>query len=130
SIGSNDLIQYALAVDRVNEKIAYLYEPTHPAILKLIKQVVDNGHARGKWVGCCGEMAGDAAIAILLVGLEVDEISTSPFVLPKVKKAVRAVTFKEAKDIAHQALKFHTGIEVREFLNARVRTISKDLIEE
>ena len=130
SIGSNDLIQYALAVDRGNEKIAYLYEPTHPAILKLIKQVVENGHKQKRWVGCCGEMAGDAAIAILLVGLEVDEISTSAFVLPKVKKAIRSVTFKEAKAIAAQALEFTTGAEVREFINTKVRNISKDLVEE
>ncbi len=130
SIGSNDLIQYALAVDRVNEKIAYLYEPTHPAILKLIRQVVENGHARGRWVGCCGEMAGDTAIAILLVGFEIDEISASPFVLPKVKKAIRSVSFKQAKEITQKALQFQTGLEVREFLNARLRSISKDLVEE
>ena len=130
SIGTNDLIQYALAVDRVNEKIAYLYEPTHPAILHLIKQVVESGHRRGKWVGSCGEMSGDPAIAILLIGLEIDEISTSPIVLPKVKKVVRAVTFKEAKEIAARALEFHTGAEVRMFLDAGLRRISRDLIEE
>jgi phosphotransferase system enzyme I (PtsI) len=130
SIGTNDLIQYALAVDRVNEKIAYLYEPTHPAILKLIQQVVQNGHAKGRWVGCCGEMAGDSAVAVLLVGLEIDEISTSPFVLPKVKKAIRSVSFKEAKEIALRAVEFHTGVEVRDFINSKLRAISKDLVEE
>jgi len=130
SIGSNDLIQYALAVDRVNEKIAYLYEPTHPAILKLIKQVVENGHAQGRWVGCCGEMVGDTAIAILLVGLEIDEISMSPFVLPKVKKAIRSVSFKQAKEIAQEAIQFPTGLEVRQFLVSRLKAISKDIVEE
>ncbi len=130
SIGSNDLIQYALAVDRVNEKIAYLYEPTHPAILKLIKQVVENGHRLKRWVGCCGEMSGDPAIVMLLVGLEIDEISTSPFVLPKIKKTIRAMSFKEARVMARKAMEFTSGIEIREFLNVKLRAISKDLIEE
>ena len=130
SIGSNDLIQYALAVDRVNEKIAYLYEPTHPAILKLIHQVVVNGHRQKKWVGCCGEMSGDPAIAILLLGLEVDEISTSPVVLPTVKQAIRSVSFKAAKKIAQQALGFHTGLEVRQFIDSEMKRITKGLIEE
>ncbi len=130
SIGTNDLIQYALAVDRVNEKIAYLYEPTHPAILKLIKQIVENGHRLKRWVGSCGEMSGDPAIAILLLGLEIDEISTSPFVLPNVKKAVRSVSFKQAKAIADRALQFPSGEEVQQFINAEVRKISKDLLEE
>ncbi len=130
SIGTNDLIQYALAVDRVNEKIAYLYEPTHPAILQLIKMVVENGHKHKRWVGSCGEMSGDPGIAILLVGLGIDEISTSPFVLPKVKQAIRAVSRKQAKMIADKALQFETGVEVRQFLNAELAKISKDLVEE
>lgn len=129
SIGTNDLIQYALAVDRVNEKIAYLYEPTHPAILKLIKQVVENGHRAKRWIGSCGEMSGDPAIAILLVGLEVDEISTSPFVIPKIKKVIRSLNFKEAKKIAHRALEFSTGSEVLEYLTAKLRAIAGDLVE-
>lgn len=124
SIGTNDLIQYALAVDRVNEKIAYLYEPTHPAILQLIRQVVENGHKLGKWVGSCGEMSGDPGIAVLLVGLEVDEISTSPVVLPKVKQAIRSISFKDAKAIAQKALKFETGVEVRQFLDQELRRLS------
>lgn len=130
SIGSNDLIQYALAVDRVNEKIAYLYEPTHPAILKLFKQIIDNGHQQKRWVGCCGEMSSDPAIVILLVGLGIDELSTSPFVLPKVKKAIRAVSFKKAKEIAQQALTFDTGKEVRNFLTKELKALAKDLVED
>ncbi len=130
SIGTNDLIQYALAIDRVNEKIAYLYEPTHPAILKLIRQVVENGHKHKRWVGSCGEMSGDPAIAILLVGLEIDEISTSPIVLPKVKKAIRSVSFKKAREIAHRALEFRTGIEVRQYIDKELGRVAKELIED
>jgi phosphotransferase system enzyme I (PtsI) len=130
SIGTNDLIQYTLAVDRVNEKIAYLYEPTHPAILELIRMVVANAHKHKKWVGTCGEMSGDPAIAVLLLGLDIDEISTSPFVVPKVKRAIRAVSFKDAQAIAFQALKFHTGDEVRKFIDGELNRIAKDLLME
>ncbi len=130
SIGTNDLIQYSLAVDRVNEKIAYLYEPTHPAILKLIKQVVENGHKKKRWIGSCGEMSGDPAIAILLVGLEIDEISTSPVVLPKVKKAIRAVSFEDAKKIAKKALEFPTGFEVRRYIDEQLKRIAPELVDE
>ncbi len=130
SIGTNDLIQYALAVDRVNEKIAYLYEPTHPAILKLIRLVIENGHRQKIWVGSCGEMSGDPAIAVLLMGLGIDEMSTSPFVLPKVKKAIRLVPFKLAKEVAQRALQFSTGKEVDRFLRQKLHWILKCLEEE
>ncbi len=128
SIGTNDLIQYTLAVDRVNEKIAYLYEPTHPAILQLIRQVVKNGHDHKRWIGSCGEMSGDPAVAVLLVGLDVDEISVSPFVLPKVKRAIRAVTFKDARMIAERALQFETGAEVKAYINSELARIAPDLV--
>ncbi len=129
SIGSNDLIQYSLAVDRVNEKIAYLYEPTHPAILRLIRQIIENGHRYRRWVGCCGEMASDVAITILLVGLGIDEVSISPFVLPKVKKAIRSVSYKQAAEIARRALEFQTGKEVRTYIDEELRNINKDLLD-
>ena len=130
SIGTNDLIQYCLAVDRVNEKIAYLYEPPHPAILRLIKQTVENGHRHGKWVGICGEMSADPAIVILLAGLEIDEISTSPVVLPKVKKTIRSLKFVEAKKMAEQALQFSTGDEVRQFITEKLREVAGDLVDD
>ena len=85
SIGTNDLIQYALAVDRVNEKVAYLYEPTHPAILRLLKMVTDAAHANHIWVGVCGEMAGDVALVPLLLGLGMDELSASATLVPRVR---------------------------------------------
>lgn len=127
SIGTNDLIQYCLAVDRVNEKIAYLYEPTHPAILRLIRQTVESGHRHKKWVGICGEMSADPAIVILLVGLEIDEISTSPVVLPKVKKTIRSLKFEDAKKMAEAAMAFSTGDQVREYITAKLREVDGDL---
>jgi len=130
SIGTNDLIQYALAVDRVNEKIAYLYEPTHPAILKLIRDVIVNGHNHKIWVGTCGEMSGDPGIAALLVGLGIDEISTSPLLLPKVKKAIRLVPYKLAKEVAEKALRLSTGVEVKRLLKEKLKKVLGVLIEE
>ncbi|MDD5085256.1 MAG: phosphoenolpyruvate--protein phosphotransferase [Candidatus Omnitrophica bacterium] len=130
SIGTNDLIQYTLAVDRVNEKIAYLYEPTHPAILKLIKLVIENAHAAGIWAGTCGEMGSDPALAVLLIGLGVDEISTSPLALPQVKKAIRSVSITQAREIAARALKFKTGKEIKEYADNCLGEIAPDLVEE
>ena len=130
SIGTNDLIQYALAVDRVNEKIAYLYEPTHPAILRLIQEVITNGHKNKLWVGTCGEMTGDPRIAVLLLGLGIDEISTSPLLLPKVKKAIRLTPYKLAKEVAEKALKLSTGAEVWKYMKQKLRPTLKELVEE
>jgi len=130
SIGTNDLIQYALAVDRVNEKIAYLYEPAHPAVLRLIKNVIDNGHEKGIWVGMCGEMAGEPSLALILLGLGLDEFSTSPMSLPEIKKVIRAVTLGEAKEIAKKALTLSTGKEVEIYANSRLREIVPELANE
>jgi len=91
SIGTNDLIQYSIAVDRVNERIAHLYEPTHPSIIRLIKNVVDAGHAHNLWVGICGEMAGEITLTPLLIGLGVDELSTGAALVPRVKRAVQSL---------------------------------------
>ncbi len=91
SIGTNDLIQYAIAVDRLNEHIAHLYEPTHPAIIRLIRMTVQAAHAHNLWVGICGEMAGDIALTPLLLGLGVDELSTGAALVPRVKRAVQAL---------------------------------------
>ncbi|MEA3305978.1 MAG: phosphoenolpyruvate--protein phosphotransferase, partial [Candidatus Omnitrophota bacterium] len=128
SIGTNDLIQYALAVDRVNEKIAYLYEPAHPAVLRLIKSVINNGHDAGIWVGMCGEMAGDPALAIILLGLGLDEFSVSPILLPEVKKIIRSVKLSDAKKIAMEALTLRTGKEVRNFACRKLKKILPELV--
>src|SRR5213080_85493 len=112
SIGTNDLIQYALAVDRVNEKVAYLYEPTHPAILRLLKMVADAAHASRIWVGVCGEMAGDVALVPLLLGLGMDELSAAATLVPRVKRAVQSVAIPECRELVEDALKLNTASEI------------------
>ena len=127
SIGTNDLIQYALAVDRVNEKIAYLYEPAHPAVLRLIKTVIDNAHDQNRPVGMCGEMAGDVVLTIILLGLGLDEFSTSPIIVPEVKRIIRSVNYSEAKKIAEKALTLSTGKEVEALARAKLKKLVPDI---
>jgi phosphotransferase system enzyme I (PtsI) len=112
SIGTNDLIQYALAVDRVNEKIAHLYEPTHPAVLRLLKMIADAAHGNNLWVGVCGEMAGDAALIPLLLGLGIDELSTAATLVPRVKRAVQSVTIPECRELVEETFKLNTASEI------------------
>ena len=125
SIGTNDLIQYSLAVDCVNEKVAYLYEPAHPAVLRLIKIVIEAAHDANINVGMCGEMAGESSLALILLGLGLDEFSMPPQVIPEMKYMIRSVTLKETKEIAQQALLLSTGKEVEEFCQAKLREILK-----
>jgi len=129
SIGTNDLIQYALAVDRVNEKIAYLYEPTHPGVLGLIKMIIDAGHRNNIWVGMCGEMAGEPHLAIILLGLGLDEFSMSPIAIPHIKRIIRSVTYEDAKKIAQKALEFTTAKEIDEFARQQLKKIAPDFFE-
>ena len=112
SIGSNDLIQYTLAADRTNEKVSHLYEPTHPAILRLIKMTVDAAHANGIWAGVCGEIAGDPVLAPLLVGLGVDELSAAPSAIDAVKYIIRRVKNEEARALANFALQCESPSEI------------------
>ena len=112
SIGTNDLIQYALAVDRVNERIAHLYEPTHPAVLRLLKMIADAAHANDIWVGVCGEMAGDIALVPLLLGLGMDELSASATLVPRVKRAVQSLAIAECGQLVDEALKLQTPSEI------------------
>ncbi|MBI2870589.1 MAG: phosphoenolpyruvate--protein phosphotransferase [Candidatus Omnitrophica bacterium] len=130
SIGSNDLIQYSLAVDRVNEKIAYLYEPAHPAILKLIKNVIDAGHRNKIWVGMCGEMGGDPVLAVILLGLGLDEYSMSPVIIPEIKKVIRSISLKEAQEIALKSLELTTGAQIRSFVRERIKHILPEVLGE
>jgi phosphoenolpyruvate-protein phosphotransferase (PTS system enzyme I) len=112
SVGSNDLIQYTLAADRTNEKVSHLYEPTHPAILRLIKATVDAAHANGIWAGVCGEVAGDPVLAPLLVGLGVDELSAAPQVIDEVKYIIRRIKLSEAQALAQFALQSESPAEI------------------
>ena len=112
SIGTNDLIQYSLAIDRVNEHVAYLYEPLHPAIIRIIKGIVDSAHAAGIKVSMCGEMAGEPAYVPILLGLELDELSMNAPVIPWVKKIVRAMTASEAKKLLRDVMAFSTAAEI------------------
>ncbi|MBL7076937.1 MAG: phosphoenolpyruvate--protein phosphotransferase [Kiritimatiellae bacterium] len=129
SLGTNDLIQYTIAVDRVNERVAYLYEPTHPAVLKLIKMAVDAGHAKGIWVGVCGQMAADPVLAPLLVGMGVDELSVSPQAVPLVKDAVRSVSYEQSRQLAETVLKCRSGTEALRHCREMVRETAPEVLE-
>lgn len=104
SIGSNDLTQYTLAVDRGNEKVAPLYDQSHPAVLRQIKRVIDASHARGKWTGICGELAGDERAAALLLGMGIDEFSVSPHKIQKIKRVILQTSMAEAEALAEEVL--------------------------
>jgi phosphotransferase system enzyme I (PtsI) len=112
SIGTNDLIQYTIAVDRVNERIAHLYEPTHPAVLRLLKMIADAARANDIWVGVCGEMAGDIALTPLLLGLGMDELSAGATLVPRVKRAVQSLTIPECRQLVDEALEIETPSEI------------------
>jgi phosphotransferase system enzyme I (PtsI) len=129
SLGTNDLIQYSLAVDRLNERIAHLYEPTHPAVLRLIKMTVDAAAKRGIWCGVCGEMAGDPILTPLLLGLGVNELSIAPAVLPRVKFLIRRLKMNEAKELADFALQCESGKEILERSEALAKKVAPSLFE-
>lgn len=123
SIGTNDLIQYTLAVDRVNEKIAYLYQPMHPSVLRLIKNVIRVGQDKKIDVSICGEMAGDLAAALLLIGLGIQKMSLSPIVIPKIKSIIRSVNYSECREIAEKAMFFSTADEIKGLFDPLVKKI-------
>jgi phosphotransferase system enzyme I (PtsI) len=104
SIGTNDLIQYLLAVDRGNSRVAYLYQELHPAVLRQIKMVIDAGHRKGRWVGICGEMSANPLATMVLLGMGMDEFSVTPELVPEIKKIIRSCTHAEAKACAEEAL--------------------------
>jgi phosphotransferase system enzyme I (PtsI) len=129
SLGTNDLIQYTLAVDRLNEKIAHLYEPTHPSILRLIKMTVDAGHQHGVWVGVCGEMAGDPMLTPLLLGLGVDELSVAPPNVAQIKYLLRRLRLSEATELAQAALRCESASEILGHTEAHVRKVAPGLFD-
>ena len=119
SIGTNDLTQYAVAADRTNARVAPLADALHPAILRLVHQTVQTGHAAGIWVGLCGELAGDPLAAPVLLGLELDELSMSPPAIPAVKQAVSRVRLTEARALAKTVLNLDTAEAVRQEIKDR-----------
>jgi phosphotransferase system enzyme I (PtsI) len=129
SLGTNDLVQYTLAVDRVNERVAYLYEPTHPAIIRLIKNTIDVGHQHGIWVGICGEVAANPIMAPLLIGLGVDELSMSPAAIPMVKDVVRSLKFSQAEDLAERVLASESAAAVLDLCRDLTRKVSPEILE-
>ncbi|MGF1691166.1 phosphoenolpyruvate-protein phosphotransferase PtsI [Photobacterium kagoshimensis] len=112
SIGTNDLTQYTLAVDRGNEMISHLYNPLSPAVLTVIKQVIDASHKEGKWTGMCGELAGDERATLLLLGMGLDEFSMSAISIPRIKKVIRNANFADVKAMAEHALALPTAAEI------------------
>jgi phosphotransferase system enzyme I (PtsI) len=113
SIGTNDLIQYLLAVDRNNRKVAPLYEPLHPAVLSAIYEAVQAAKGAGKWVGMCGEMASDPLCTLALLGLGLDDLSMGPFFIPVIKRIIRSVSYAAARNIARDVLTMATVKEVK-----------------
>ncbi|SJL82709.1 phosphoenolpyruvate-protein phosphotransferase PtsI [Vibrio palustris] len=125
SIGTNDLTQYTLAVDRGNEMISHLYNPLSPAVLNVIKQVIDASHDEGKWTGMCGELAGDERATLLLLGMGLDEFSMSGISIPKVKKVIRNTNFADVKAMADKALSLATAAEIDECVQQFIEENSK-----
>ena len=130
SIGTNDLIQYLLAVDRDNPKVAPLYEPLHPAVLSAIHEVVQAARGAGKWVGMCGEMASDPLCTVVLLGLGLDDLSMGPFFVPLIKRLVRSVPYAAARDLAREVLTMATVKQVKGCLFEAMKTLGViDLLE-
>lgn len=128
SIGTNDLIQYTIAVDRINDQIAHLYRPTHPSILRLIRMTVDAARAHNIWVGVCGEMAGDILLTPLLLGLGIEELSTSPSLVPRVKKAIQSLDLPACQELVGKALGAKTSDEILDLSSALAKERYNELL--
>jgi len=121
SIGTNDLIQYVLAIDRINERVTYLYEPLHPAVLRMIRQAVEAGHRAGIPVAMCGEMAGEPMYTMILLGLELDELSMNPVLIPRVKRIIRETSVEESKALLKRVMDFSSAVEIREYVERTMK---------
>ena len=117
SIGTNDLIQYTCAVDRMNQKISHLYNQFNPAVLRLIKMVIDNAHKEGKWVGMCGESAGDQRMIPILLGFGLDEFSMSPISILPARKLINSLSYKEMQEFSNEILSIGTAKEIKEYID-------------
>jgi len=116
SIGTNDLVQYSMAADRMSEKVSYLYQPLNPSLLRLIKMTIDGAHKHNKWVGMCGEMAGDAMAAPVLLGLGLDEFSMSATSILTARKMIRSLKKSDMEVLAEKALALGTCKEVEDLI--------------
>jgi phosphoenolpyruvate--protein phosphotransferase (EC 2.7.3.9) len=121
SIGSNDLTQYVLACDRTNEQLSSLYQQLNPAVLRLLRDVIEAAHAAGIYVGLCGELAGEPKAIPLLLGLGLDEFSMTPAAIPQAKQIIRSLTMAQAREIARHALTLPTAAEVNRYLEEALR---------
>jgi phosphotransferase system enzyme I (PtsI) len=130
SIGTNDLIQYALAADRSNPAIAYLYQPTHPAIIRLLREVMHAGSSHGIWVSLCGEMASEPLLAPLLLGIGIQEFSMSLSSIGPIKRLIRRMRMHEAEELVQAALRCSTAGEVRKRCEQYVRSVAPDALGE
>jgi len=128
SIGTNDLVQYTLAVDRGNECVADLFQPAHPAVLRLVRNVIDVGRRTGTRVAMCGEMSGELLYAMLLLGLGLEEFSVSPAVLPQIKELIRSVSLADAREVANQALGFEEAYDTMEYLRGVIHEVLPDAL--
>jgi len=129
SIGTNDLIQYAIAVDRLNDRIAHLYNPTHPSILRMIRMTVEAGRAAGIWTGVCGEMASDILLTPLLIGLGIDELSAASVMVPRIKKAVQSLDANACEALTAEVLGMDDSTAILERSHAMARERYGDLID-
>jgi phosphotransferase system enzyme I (PtsI) len=127
SIGTNDLIQYTMAVDRMNEKVAYLYQPFNPALLRLIQMVIQAAHREGKWVGMCGEMAGNKLALPLLLGMGLDEFSMSASSILPIRSLLQKLKKSELEQLANHVLQLETAEEIRRFVEEEMAKIDPDI---
>lgn len=129
SIGTNDLVQYTVAADRGNERTAYLYDPLHPGVLKLIRNVVNVAHEAGKKVSVCGEMAAEVEFTMLLLGMRLDELSMSPIAIPAVKRLIRSVSLADAVPVADDALRMTEPEAIRDYLAEKTRQAAPWIVD-
>jgi phosphoenolpyruvate-protein phosphotransferase (PTS system enzyme I) len=116
SLGTNDLTQYTMAVDRGNARVANLFQPLHPAVLRLIKQTIDAGHASGKWVGMCGELAGMQKAIPILLGFGLDEFSMNPRAIPAAKHLIGKLTDEQVQAVSRTVLSFGTAVQIENYM--------------